>query len=368
MVAAALTITRLALDDLRLDGGTQVRAQIDAGTAEDYAAALLAGQLLPPVTVVYDGAAYWLADGFHRVAAAQLAGFSDITASVRHGTRRDAVLFACGANASHGLRRTNADKRRAVETLLRDPEWCQWSDREIARRCGVSQPLVTNLRTGALTDNGYQSPDRTYTTKHGTVATMATTGINGSRGAGAGPPAVPEPEPEDERAGQPQPGGLAVHFSSASPEWYTPPAVIDLVLRVLGAIDLDPCSNSHETPNVPAARHYTRVDDGLAQPWMGRVYLNPPYGDVIGAWVERLVNAFAVGDVPEAIALLPARTDTRWFRRLRDAELCFVAGRLRFSDSDQAAPFPSVLAYLGRSPERFAAVFGEMGDVWTRQR
>ena len=84
-------------------------------------------------SVFYDGQAYWLADGFHRVRAAQEAGLAGINADVRQGTRRDAVLFSAGANAVHGLRRSNADKRRAVETLLNDEEWRAWSDNEIAR-------------------------------------------------------------------------------------------------------------------------------------------------------------------------------------------------------------------------------------------
>jgi hypothetical protein len=65
---------------------------------------------------------------------------------VHEGGRRDAILFAVGANATHGLRRTNADKRRAVLTLLHDPEWRQWSDSEIAHKCRVSRPLVAEMR------------------------------------------------------------------------------------------------------------------------------------------------------------------------------------------------------------------------------
>lgn len=72
--------------------------------------------------------------------------WTDIAAEVRQGTRRDAILYSVGANATHGLRRTNADKRRAVETLLRDEEWSQWSNREIARQCGVSLNLVNSMR------------------------------------------------------------------------------------------------------------------------------------------------------------------------------------------------------------------------------
>lgn len=67
-------------------------------------------------------------------------------AEVRVGTQRDAILYPCGANTQHGLRRSQADKRKAVGIMLADPEWSKWSDREIARRCGVSHPFVGKLR------------------------------------------------------------------------------------------------------------------------------------------------------------------------------------------------------------------------------
>lgn len=150
--------TTLPYAQIRTDGGTQMRAAIDEVTADEYAQELRQGAAFPPVVVFYDGSDHWLGDGFHRVQAYFLV-YGDkakIPCDVRPGTRRDAVLCAAGANAVHGLRRTNADKRRAVETLLRDEEWSQWSDREIARRCHVTQPFVSKLHHD-LTDNGYQS-------------------------------------------------------------------------------------------------------------------------------------------------------------------------------------------------------------------
>ena len=136
---------------IKVDGGTQMRAQLDAATVTEYAESMAdAGWgKFPPIIAYYDGTDYWLADGFHRLAAFRsLANYSDalIPADVRSGTRRDAILHAAGANASHGLRRTNADKRRAVETLLRDDEWTKWSNREIARRCAVDEGTVRKVR------------------------------------------------------------------------------------------------------------------------------------------------------------------------------------------------------------------------------
>jgi ParB-like chromosome segregation protein Spo0J len=115
-------------------------------TVDEYAAAIVDGKEFPEVVVFYDGADHWLADGFHRLLAHEKAGLVDILAEVRPGTKRDALLFAVGANASHGLPRTNKDKRRAVEILLRDEEWAGKSDRQVADKAAVHHELVGSVR------------------------------------------------------------------------------------------------------------------------------------------------------------------------------------------------------------------------------
>lgn len=137
---------KLKLDSIRTDGGTQTRAVIDQNTVAQYSDDMRAGAAFPPIVVFHDGAEYWLADGFHRVMAATAAGLSEVDSDVKQGTRRDAVLFSVGANARHGLRRTNEDKRRAVETLLNDAEWRKWSNVKIAEACGVSNQFVSTMR------------------------------------------------------------------------------------------------------------------------------------------------------------------------------------------------------------------------------
>lgn len=142
------TIRQIPIASLRLDGGTQIRQARSEETIADYAEKMRAGEVFPPVTAYYDGAEYWLADGFQRVMARGLTGVSTIDVDVRPGTQRDAILFACGANAEHGAPRTNADKRRAVETLLDDPQgvWSAWSAEDIGLVCKVSTTLVNRLR------------------------------------------------------------------------------------------------------------------------------------------------------------------------------------------------------------------------------
>ena len=80
---------------------------------------------------------------------------------------------------------------------------------------------------------------------------------------------------------------MDVHYSSETPEWYTPPEIIERTQKTLGKIDLDPCSGPEKT--VPAIHSFTKKEDGLRFAWCGRVYMNPPYGKEIGAWVEKLV-------------------------------------------------------------------------------
>lgn len=156
----------IAIAKLRRDGGTQPRAMLDPSTVEVYADGVREGASFPPVVVFHDGTNHWLADGFHRTEAHAVAGESEIAADIRPGTQRDAILFACGANATHGLRRTTEDKRRAVILLLLDPEWSGWSDREIAGRAHVSHPFVAKLRDL----HGNVSMERKFVSRHGTVA------------------------------------------------------------------------------------------------------------------------------------------------------------------------------------------------------
>lgn len=168
---AGVQIAPIPLSKIRLDGGTQPRVAIAEDVVSEYAVALRAGVEFPPPDVFYDGADYWLGDGFHRYHAAVAAGLETMACAMRFGTRRDAVLFSTGANQGHGLRRTNADKRKAVTTLLQDEEWGQWSNREIGRRLGVDHSFVSDLRASLLVTNS-EKQTRTYTTKQGTKATM----------------------------------------------------------------------------------------------------------------------------------------------------------------------------------------------------
>lgn len=153
----------IALSAITTDGGTQARAGLNDDVVTEYADAIGAGANMPPIVVFHDGKKYWLADGFHRYFAHIKARATEIDADVRKGTRRDAILYSVSANKDHGLRRTNADKRCAVKTLLADKEWRAWSDREIAELCGVSHPFVAAIRNPQAAERQADNRDASAT-------------------------------------------------------------------------------------------------------------------------------------------------------------------------------------------------------------
>ena len=116
-------IETLLISDIRCDDRAQPRVKLHEEVIIEYAEAMKRGECFPPITVFYDGEAYWLANGFHRIQAAIKNGSDSIQAEVRSGELRAAILRSASANFDHGLRRSNEDKRRAVATVLRDDEW-----------------------------------------------------------------------------------------------------------------------------------------------------------------------------------------------------------------------------------------------------
>lgn len=186
-------VKKINLNAIRIDGGTQSRVEIVNEAVGDYAEAVKVGVEFPPVIVFFDGADNWLADGFHRYHSHRQAGKASILADVRDGTVRDAILFSLGANGTHGLRRTNADKRKAVMTLLADAEWAAWSDRKIAELAGVTHPFVAGIRAPKVvtvtTPKTVGKPEKVE---------PESTQERGERPAAPKPPAAPAPAPKAE--------------------------------------------------------------------------------------------------------------------------------------------------------------------------
>lgn len=134
----------LPTDGLLLSPDLQMRAALDTETISEYAAAMKAGEAFPPIRVIEADDGWLVCDGFHRVSAARAAGIASLPCNVTVGTMDDALLLALQANATNGLRRSNADKRRAVSVAL--ARWPEKSDRVIAQLCGVNHEMVKPLR------------------------------------------------------------------------------------------------------------------------------------------------------------------------------------------------------------------------------
>lgn len=388
------SIQMLSLSEIQLDERCQPRTNINQEIIDEYAGAMEAGAEFPPLTVYRDGGDFYLADGFHRHAAAVQAGKAHFHCEVQPGSIRDAILHAVGANASHGMRRTNDDKRRAVLTLLRDEEWAQWSDNEIAKRCGVSQPFVSGMRGSLITDIS-DSPERTYTDRYGNQRTMNTANIGTAtprphefldndstwspqltdelKGYG-GDYAMP-PVDEDgviEHLGPSEPKAPVPHVShnSGENEWYTPSEYLEAAREVLGTIDLDPASSAVANERVKATRYFTKDDNGLAHEWHGNVWLNPPYAQpLIGNFAEKVVEEFDAARINAAIVLVNNATETRWFRQMTEAAtaICFPTGRIKYLDSTgNPANTPlqgQAFLYFGDDTYAFLSTFRQLGFV-----
>jgi phage N-6-adenine-methyltransferase len=159
---------------------------------------------------------------------------------------------------------------------------------------------------------------------------------------------------------------------SGDNEWYTPARYVELAREVMGSIDVDPASNDYAQRTVKAATFYTVETNGLDKPWVGKVWMNPPYGrKLIGRFIDKLMEEYQAGRTTEAIVLTNNSTDTKWATALFEnaASLCFTRGRVKFiSPTKKGAatlPMGQLFTYVGNRPHDFAALFGEVGHVVT---
>lgn len=146
-----------------------------------------------------------------------------------------------------------------------------------------------------------------------------------------------------------------VMFSSQTDQWATPQDFFDKLNEEFH-FTLDPCADEF---NHKCEKYYTEEQDGLSQSWgKETVFCNPPYGREIGKWVEKAYAENLIGG-SLVVMLIPARTDTKWFHdyiyNKHNVEIRFLKGRLKFGDSKNSAPFPSMVVIFN-SKKKFNVV------------
>jgi uncharacterized ParB-like nuclease family protein len=173
------TTKKLNVDLVDLSGGTQVRKSVDQERITLFAENMKDGDVFPPIDVFHDGSTYWLSSGFHRYFAVKSLGKASIECNIHTGTLLDAIWFALGANAQHGLPLSVEDKRAAICKIIEHEKWKSKTNAEIARHVGASKMMVTRVKAdlqakGELKD---ESDIKEYTNKHGKTNTINTAGI-----------------------------------------------------------------------------------------------------------------------------------------------------------------------------------------------
>ncbi len=240
---------------------------------------------------------------------------------LRKGQGRVAVLVAALHAVGYELRPGPADLARAADKI---------GQREIARRAGLSRATVAALARGQGT---IQSYSRLATTLRVTPRFVKRK-------------------------------SYAACMSSQNQTWQTPPALLTAILQAAGRreFDLDPCSPALDGP-VPAAVHWTEADDGLSRPWSGLIFVNPPYSRALPHWVAKCAAEADGGAV--VVALVPSRTDTRWWHDhvVGMARVIMIKGRLKFGNGQGSAPFPSALIVWG-DPDLAKRIAAAIPGCW----
>jgi len=157
---------------------------------------------------------------------------------------------------------------------------------------------------------------------------------------------------------------LEVLTSQETDEWSSPREVVEPLNDAVGGFDLDPCSGAESSPF--AAATYTEADDGLAQPWSGSVWVNPPYSGVAD-WVDKADTAVTDGDADCVVFLCKGDSSTDWWQTAAEAAtaVCAIDHRLSFGDGGNSAPFASHIFVFGDGSEQLREALSEFGTLLT---
>lgn len=156
--------------------------------------------------------------------------------------------------------------------------------------------------------------------------------------------------------------------TTGNDEWYTPSFYVEKARRVMGGIDLDPASCGFANSWIQATHFYTKKDNGLEQPWYGRVWINPPYGKLASRFTERALNSYHNGDIDSCIILINANAlGAQWGQLVWCFDLvASPAGRIHFLNPRSertSSTHGSLVGYVGDNKEAFREHFGDLGAI-----
>ena len=183
-------LAEVKLEDVRIDGGTQYRDEINQNTVRDYSEAMRRGDVFPPMAVVFDGTYYWMWNGFHRYFTHMACGSKMVSVSWVPGTQSDAQVLAMGANGDNGMQRNDATKRNQVAAALIHEETKHLNNSQIAKHCKVSDTMVAAVRNPEAKAKQAEKIERHFKKKLAEKAEKAESGLT--------EPDVKLTKPEDE--------------------------------------------------------------------------------------------------------------------------------------------------------------------------
>lgn len=155
-----------------------------------------------------------------------------------------------------------------------------------------------------------------------------------------------------------------------SDSWYTPSNYIESARTTMGSIDLDPFSSALANEVVKSTKYHTEGDSSLVVDWVGNnVWMNPPYGPLCSAAIDKFIEQFTTGNFKQGIILVNNSTDTKWFKRLSEhaAAWCFTDHRIGFNAPDGKSlggnTRGQIFIYFGNNILKFKQEFTKHGLV-----
>ena len=158
---------------------------------------------------------------------------------------------------------------------------------------------------------------------------------------------------------------LTATTGNRTDKWNTPLDFVADVIKFFGTIDLDPCCNDVDNPNVPALNYYTEETNGLAHDWHGKVFVNHPYSNS-KEWIPYAALQYESGNAQELVLLIKLDVSTKWWQSVSKYPWIAVNTRMRFGSAKSASPFQSAIIYLGKDLKRFNDIFGKYGTLYVQ--